>query len=345
MKKFKIILTLCISVIVVLTIVNSVLTGIILNQKSEIPATFTPEQNADNKEQNKSQIELLSVDTDYTNKNLNKYPLDVSMIQLISNPEKYDGKFVRVKGVGNIEFEGNYISLSKEDWKYHTGNSIWIEFGPALSLNNPEEYNGEYVIVEGIFDKDNNGHLDMFHGSIKNINRYDPSNANLFSHLTVTQELDNTYSYKVTDYKDRVLALEENLTKLPKQQYLQHDIVGICIQAGTGLSTNYATYYDLENSLISETFYYVLTAEDRYVVYADRRNDEHFIIVRDIFDKEQYYKEYKLENVSPVAADFAICGDFDSDGNIIITYLSRDDYKKTEYTIELYPVIQTQTAE
>ena len=83
------------------------------------------------------------------------------------------GKLVRVIGVGNLEFEDNYLSLNKEDHKYRAGNSVWIELGEkAISYDEAKEYNGKYVIVEGFFDKDDRGHFDMFCGSIKNISRY-----------------------------------------------------------------------------------------------------------------------------------------------------------------------------
>ena len=99
---------------------------------------------------------------------------NVTMIQLIATPEKYDGQLVRVIGVGNLEFEGDCISLSKEDWKYGGGNTIWIELGKeATPYQEAQQYNGEYVIVEGTFDKDDCGHLGMFCGSIKNVYRYD----------------------------------------------------------------------------------------------------------------------------------------------------------------------------
>ena len=62
-----------------------------------------------------------------------------------------------------------------------------------------------------------------------------------------------------------------------------------------------------------------------------------YIVVQDIFDKEQYYQEYKLENVSPVAADFIVDGYFNTKGNVNITYLSGDDYSKTNYTIVILP--------
>lgn len=311
----KQIITIILSVLITLAVVLAVLLGIKIYQDKLVESGYSKTPNS-----------------------ANQYATDVTMIQLIATPEKYDGELVRVIGVGNLEFEGNCISLSKEDLKYGVGNSIWIELGEkAISYEEAQRYNGEYVIIEGVFDKDDCGHMDMFCGSIKNISRYDLWDSYLIFHSMITQQADKTYSYEIIDYKGTVLDYEDNLTREPKQQKVSEDVVGICIQAGTGLSTNYATYYDLENSKISETFYHVLTAKDGYVVCADYRDGEYYIVVQDIFDKEHYYQEYKLENVSPVAADFVVDAYFNTDGNVNITYLSGEDYTKTNYTIEISP--------
>ena len=315
MKNKKQIITIILSGFITLAVVFAVLFGIKIYQNKLIESGYSETPNS-----------------------ANQYAKDVTMIQLIAAPEKYDGQLVRVIGVGNLEFEGNCISLSKEDLKYCVGNSIWIELGEkALSYEEAQKYNGEYVIIEGIFDKDDCGHWDMFCGSIKNISRYDLWDPYLITHSMITQRLDKTYSYEITDYKGRILDYEDNLTREPKRQIVNTDVVGISVQTGTGLSTNYAQYYDLENSEISKTFYYVLAAEDDYVVCADYRDGEHYIVVQDIFDKEQYYQEYKLENVSPVATDFVVDGYFDTKGNVNITYLSGDDYTETNYTIVILP--------
>ena len=135
----------------------------------------------------------------------NQYAKDVTMIQLIANSEKYDGQLVRVIGVGNLEFEGNCISLNKEDLKYGVGNSIWIELGEkAISYEEAQQYNGEYVIIEGVFDKDDCGHMNMFCGSIKNISRYALWDSYLITHSMITQQADKTYSYEITDYKGKI---------------------------------------------------------------------------------------------------------------------------------------------
>ena len=76
-------------------------------------------------------------------------------------------------GVGNLEFEGNHLSLSKEKHRYCTGNSVWIELGDrAISCEEAKNYNGKYVIVEGFFDKDDRGHRGLSCGAIKDISCY-----------------------------------------------------------------------------------------------------------------------------------------------------------------------------
>ena len=152
----------------------------------------------------------------------------------------------------------------------------------------------------------------------------------------VIQKDDSTFDYNVFDTDGEILDSETSV-RLPSFKATGDYLMQLSVQTGTGLSTNYAKYYDLKNRKTSETFHYVLTAKDNYVVCADYRNGKHIIIVQDIFDKEKYYYEYELENVSPVAADFAVDGNFNEKGNISITYLSGEDYKEEHYTIVLSP--------
>lgn len=150
---------------------------------------------------------------------------------------------------------------------------------------------------------------------------------------TVTDHGNATYSYIVTDKSGKVIYTEENLTKLPHTQQLSENVFCLTFQSGTGLATNRALYFDVENSLIS-TFYYVLGAKNGYVVYADYMNEEHFIVVRDMFDEEGYFCKYKLKNVSP-AMDFATACHFDDAGNATITYLTGEDFTETQLQIAM----------
>lgn len=103
------------------------------------------------------------------------HPIDVTMTQLLATPERYDGKLVRVKGVGNLEFEGNALYLSEQDWKHFTNAAVWINLGDEISYEEAQKYNGKYVLVEGIFDQEDKGHMGLFHGAISDVSRYELS--------------------------------------------------------------------------------------------------------------------------------------------------------------------------
>ncbi|HEY4194082.1 MAG TPA: hypothetical protein VGM63_00995 [Mucilaginibacter sp.] len=100
---------------------------------------------------------------------------EVSLIRLIANPEKYDGKKLRLIGYLHLEFEGNSLFIHKED--YDVGiykNSIWVD----VDMKHPEisglnKFSNHYVIIEGTFDSHNNGHMGRCSGSIEKITRLD----------------------------------------------------------------------------------------------------------------------------------------------------------------------------
>ncbi|MGN6495283.1 MAG: hypothetical protein ACTHLE_25075 [Agriterribacter sp.] len=100
---------------------------------------------------------------------------NTSLIKLIANPEKYDGKRVQVIGYLHLEFEGNAIYLHQEDFKHGiTENSFWVEFSSKLTTKRDlNKFNNRYVIVIGTFRANKKGHMGMFGGTLDNIVRLD----------------------------------------------------------------------------------------------------------------------------------------------------------------------------
>jgi hypothetical protein len=93
------------------------------------------------------------------------------MVQLIANPEKYDGKSVRIIAFLNLEFEGNALYLHREDYeKSLPTNAIWISLTDQQE-NSSKTLSGGYVLVEGTFRARDRGHLGMFAGSVEQITR------------------------------------------------------------------------------------------------------------------------------------------------------------------------------
>jgi hypothetical protein len=100
------------------------------------------------------------------------------VIQLIATPERFDGKRVRVIGFLKLEFEGNALYVHREDYDQAIAkNALWIDTTPQKTGSTPafasKDLSDQYVIVEGVFDAKNTGHMGSFSGAIKQISRAD----------------------------------------------------------------------------------------------------------------------------------------------------------------------------
>jgi hypothetical protein len=96
---------------------------------------------------------------------------DVSMIQLIANPERYDGSPIRLIAFMHLEFEGDALYLHREDYeKSLHENAIWIRLTDE-QMRTSQKLSGGYVLVEGTFRAKDRGHFGMFAGSVDNIAR------------------------------------------------------------------------------------------------------------------------------------------------------------------------------
>ena len=100
-------------------------------------------------------------------------PQDVSLLQLIANPNQYDRKLVRVIAFCRLEFEGNALYLHREDFEHSISkNGVWLQVGWPVP-DNRRAMNDEYVIVEATFSAEHKGHFGMFSGSLEEVKRLD----------------------------------------------------------------------------------------------------------------------------------------------------------------------------
>jgi hypothetical protein len=98
-------------------------------------------------------------------------PLHISLVQLIANPEKFDGKLVAVAGFLRLEMEGDALYLSRDDFLNGvTKNAIWIDLTPEL-VKSRQQLNNRYVLLMGTFDASGHGHLGLFSGRMMNVSR------------------------------------------------------------------------------------------------------------------------------------------------------------------------------
>src|SRR5450755_262932 len=98
-------------------------------------------------------------------------PTDVTLVQLIANPEKFDGRLIRVIGFLRLDFEGNVLYLHREDYDNAIlGDGIWVDETSEMNKQRAK-LNMSYVLLEGIFSSRERGHMGMWSGTIKEVRR------------------------------------------------------------------------------------------------------------------------------------------------------------------------------
>lgn len=103
----------------------------------------------------------------------------VSMVELLANRARFNGKVITVKGFLRLEFEGNALYLHQEDFEQSlTENAIWIDPG-EISSDKAKAVSDQYVLLVGKFDARERGHMGLFGGTIGSIKRLErwPSRA------------------------------------------------------------------------------------------------------------------------------------------------------------------------
>lgn len=97
--------------------------------------------------------------------------VDVSIVQLIVNPQDYENKKIRIKGYLSYKHEGNAVYLHKDDYEnVITENAIYLYIKEKDFIENfiDKPYEG-YMSIVGIFTNKDKGHKSLFVGAMKEI--------------------------------------------------------------------------------------------------------------------------------------------------------------------------------
>ena len=114
-------------------------------------------------------LAVLILSTSVLAQDQNPPPPIVSLVQLLSSPEKYDGKHIAVMGFLTIGQENNVLYLGKNDYDNALlPNSVWIELSDGM-IKNRNELTMKYVRVVGVFHQGHSGRSRVFVGGISGI--------------------------------------------------------------------------------------------------------------------------------------------------------------------------------
>ena len=129
--------------------------------------------------------------------------------------------------------------------------------------------------------------------------------------------------YYIYDSNGNVVLSDETDRPLDISM-LGDNIVDIRIGMGTGISIH--KYYDVQNNRFSEEYSYVAASSGNLVAYIDTSMKDpmtnRVLVVRDIFDKNVFYKSFKLD-FSPTVHDPIESATFtDGEAELKLVYLS-----------------------
>lgn len=92
----------------------------------------------------------------------------VSLVTLIANPEAKQGRQVLVSGYLTLDFEGRALYLHEDDYRHSQyKNGLWVN----IDREKYQQYDGQYVVVEGEFNAADTGHMGLWSGALTNIER------------------------------------------------------------------------------------------------------------------------------------------------------------------------------
>jgi len=144
------------------------------------------------------------------------------------------------------------------------------------------------------------------------------------------------YLYEI--YSDSGKLVERDTTFRIEPTITYHDdkLIEIKISVGTGFY--YTHFYDREGDKFSESFDVLRAAAYGKIVYVSPIEDRWVLIVRDIFDETEYYKEFYLDFIKTADPYATIrLAEFIDEQNLRIVYVSGDEYDEIEAVLSLNP--------
>jgi hypothetical protein len=94
----------------------------------------------------------------------------VSIISLIATPERYDKKWVAVKGFFVNEFENRVLFLDRNSAKKNiVENGITLIFDSISKINMLNKYQNQYLEIEGLFNKAKDNNKNTFNHYVSKI--------------------------------------------------------------------------------------------------------------------------------------------------------------------------------
>lgn len=113
------------------------------------------------------------------------------------------------------------------------------------------------------------------------------------------------------------------------------ELVEIVISVGS--PAHYIFYFDKRNNMVSDTFFNPILIDNRYIATYEEYESEKKVIIRDLFDENEFYMEV-IRDFSPGTIMFfnsTVSIEVLDKKNFLIEYLEGEDYKTVK---EIIPI-------
>lgn len=260
----------------------------------------------------------------------NPAAINVTIDELLVNPQKYDGRLVRFHAVGGLRHAYNGVYATIEDWEHQTNRSIgvvWGEYSPQYE--SCWKYNGKHIVVEGIFDADDGGYGNQFRTCIREVNVYDVQ-YHLFDfekftdpYYRLEKHSDGSYTVFLYDAAGEERHALNGFKEEPAVLDMSKTIMVF--------TQDSCTYYDGETGRKTRTYTDLVWFDPRYVAYAEEKNGQYYLICQDVFGTGEYYQEILLEGAISKDGKVIAFSEQQKKDRVLVRYYAG----KEETTIEL----------
>ena len=150
---------------------------------------------------------------------------------------------------------------------------------------------------------------------------------------TGAEETDHFYYYyDLFDGEGNVVKHECTYMHEPVIKPISAHVLSVSVQAGTGTSCRQTYYYDTAGARMSEVFCGVLDERDGRILF----EKEGQVIIRDIFDKKDFYRELSLTPALSKSPESVISATFSEDmSSVLISYIDADGATVTDKKVRL----------
>lgn len=151
-----------------------------------------------------------------------------------------------------------------------------------------------------------------------------------------TKSNEVSYTYVIYDSTGKVV-LKDSTTKEPRIRYVSSGVLEILTNHGS--SASLCSYYDIQNNILSQSFWNPSFVDGTIIIYMDfneNRDPNTLLIIQNIFNKNILYEEI-VRDFSPTAVvSMAVESvKFVDQNTIELTYLRGTDFISTTETIKL----------